>query len=121
MRVLITGSRDWPSRGFLEEVITAHTLYIPGSEITIVTGAAVGADAMAEAFARKQGWKVESHPVSKEMWKEYGKRAGHIRNSHMVSLGADRCLAFIYNKSPGATGCSTMAKNAHIPAFIIEG
>jgi hypothetical protein len=41
-----------------------------------------------------------------------------MRNQHMVSLGADLCLAFIANNSPGATGCMKMAHRAGIPVEL---
>lgn len=38
----------------------------------------------------------------------------------MVALGADRCVAFIHNGSPGTTQCADLAKQAGIPTTRIR-
>ncbi|BBX09437.1 hypothetical protein MAIC_42400 [Mycolicibacterium aichiense] len=54
----------------------------------------------------------EWHPAD---WDQYGKAAGHIRNNHMVSLGADLCLPFPLGESRGTRGCMLAAQKAGIP------
>lgn len=111
MRILITGSRTWPDPQILRDAILEVLKPAPGSVHTIVHGGAVGADSMADAVARSLGLVVEAHPA---YWTIYGKRAGYVRNSDMVSLGADICLAFIHNNSRGATMCANLAQRAGI-------
>ena len=111
MRILITGSRTWPDPTMLREAILEALRGAPGSVHTIVHGNAVGADSMADAVARSLGLVVEAYPAD---WTQYGKKAGFIRNSEMVNLGADICLAFIHNNSRGATMCADLAEKAGI-------
>lgn len=124
-RILITGSREWPSSEFVDNALrTAVTSVFKGMEwfegevsVTIVHGDAIGADKMADLAARKMaalGINVvaEPHPAN---WGKYGKRAGYVRNQEMVDAGANVCIAFIYQESRGATMCAGLAEKAGIP------
>lgn len=118
MRVLITGSRDWDDRSILAQVLlNAEMTAIPEhgrlAKMLLVSGACpTGADRIAEEYAEEWGWKIERHPAD---WDQYGKRAGFLRNSEMVHLGADVCLAFIKNESRGASMTARLAEEAGIP------
>jgi hypothetical protein len=119
-RVLVTGSRTWPKPelvclaldGAFCEATNAGRL------MTLVHGACPqGADAQAVDWhlymvARDLPVKVEPHPAN---WTLNGKRAGFIRNAHMVNLGADLCLAFIKDGSRGASHTARLAEAAGIP------
>ena len=102
-------------------MIQTHILDVTGEgkDITIVTGACpTGADAIAVSIAKTSGWTIENHPAE---WGRYGKGAGPIRNSEMVNLGADVCLAFIKNNSKGATHTASLSKKAGIETRIYRG
>lgn len=89
-----------------------------GRRAVIVHGACpTGADAIADRLSRDHGFTVEPHPAD---WARHGKAAGPIRNQEMVEAGADICLSFILNGSPGATGCTDMAERAGIPVRRFE-
>lgn len=114
----MTGSRSWTDATAIHTVLDA----IAGSArnmrepVTVVHGCAKGADLIADVWAgwrRAQGWPVwaERHLAD---WGKYGRRAGWVRNAHMVALGADICLAFIRDGSRGATSCADMAEAAGI-------
>lgn len=45
---------------------------------------------------------------------------GFYRNDYMVSLGADVCLAFVFNGSRGARQCALSARKAGIRTVRIE-
>lgn len=98
MRVLVTGSRDWDLPAQIGAILRDvaewawNSRALLPAQITVVHGAARGADLMADACAVSLGMKTEPHPAN---WAQFGKAAGSIRNAHMVSLGADLCLAFI--------------------------
>lgn len=110
--MLITGSRDWTNRTFVQETIAA--VATKPEEWVLVHGGAVGADEMAANFARSLGMRVEEHRAD---WDRYGKRAGYVRNKKMVDAGAEICLAFIKNESRGATMCANLASEAGITTW----
>jgi hypothetical protein len=87
------------------------------SEVTVVHGAARGADTIAGELARGFGMKVEIHPAN---WEEYHRAAGPIRNQEMVDLGADICLAFLMPNSKGTADCIRRARKARIKVKIYE-
>lgn len=113
MRVLVTGSRNWADWSVVERVlldICAATA--PTVRPVLVVGDAAGADAIAREVWRRMGWPVE---VYRAKWKQYGKRAGFLRNQAMVDSGADVCVAFIKDASRGATMTANLAEAAGIP------
>ena len=123
-RVLVTGSRDWDNERLICESLTKLLLGAGagGAErFIVVHGDARGADRIASnwvRYHRPQGIapgtavSEERHPAE---WDRFGKRAGLIRNQVMVEGGAEMCLAFIRNGSPGATHCAGLAEKAGIP------
>jgi len=111
VRILITGSRTWSDSNLILRNIL--NLQVQQERIVIVHGACPrGADRLADVLANNHAWAVERHPAN---WERYGNSAGHIRNAHMVRLGAHFCLAFIKDGSPGATRCADLAEKAGIP------
>lgn len=123
MRILVTGSRIWEDESAIAiaiiEVIEEAGVFptIDGMEnVTIVHGnCPTGADQLADDLAvdwqDRYGLKIERHPAD---WNQYGKRAGFVRNAEMVKLGANVCLAFIKNKSKGATMTADLAEKSGI-------
>ncbi|HZB28958.1 MAG TPA: DUF2493 domain-containing protein [Streptosporangiaceae bacterium] len=126
-RIVITGSRTWTDKGRLWDCLD-DAVYQSGYElrdVILVHGACPrGADAMADEWAQEYAIKAEPHPAD---WREHGRRAGFLRNAHMVGLGADLCLAFINpctdrrchqpgtHGTHGATHCANAAERAGIP------
>lgn len=119
-RILVTGSRDWPNADIIayainEQVVT-HGL--SRTEIVIVHGGCrTGADAIADNYAAEMMLPREMHPAD---WKTHGKKAGFVRNAEMVNSGVDICLAFIKNKSKGATMCRDLALKAGVETLTWE-
>lgn len=130
-RILVTGSRDWADWPTLAKALfDAVDDY---GRVVVVSGhCPTGADAMAEWVAENLlihlevlSVEVERHPAD---WSK-GRGAGPERNRHMVSLGADVCLAFISSctsprcnidgdhPSHGASGTADMAERAGIPTL----
>lgn len=117
MKVLLTGSRDWPDPQQLWEVLDDLRSRCRG--MVLVHGACPrGADMLGEVWAsRTRGVTVERHPAN---WGLHGKRAGFKRNAEMVEGGADLCVAFIHNGSKGASHTAQLAEKAGIPTRRYE-
>lgn len=114
-RVLVTGSRTWKDVDAISsefDIVASHE-----DEVTLVVGNAGGADSLAVLQAIARGWVIEEHVAD---WVTYPRSAGYARDKEMVLEGADYCLAFIHNKSKGATTCSKNARAEGIPTKVIE-
>ena len=129
-RILITGSRSWPTPETVWNALDAIALRRYDQPITVIHGACrTGADAHARRWVREAS--DISKPVIEETQRaeDFGPwpRCGPIRNRHMVRLGADLALAFIGpctsprcrraepHPSHGASGCADLAEQAGIP------
>lgn len=112
-RVLVTGSRDWTDREAVHQALADIARNLPADADLVVVhgGCGAGADHIADHWAKQYGATVEVHYAD---WRT-GRGAGPIRNRHMVQLGADLCLAFIKNRSRGASHCAHIAGLAGIP------
>lgn len=123
-RILITGSRDWPSHHLVIDILEGEVTRHPEG-VVVVHGGARGADSYAAQWCRYQpifATRVleEEHPVNWRPYGIYNPMAGRVRNQEMVDAGADVCYAFIYRGSPGATHCAERAAAAGIPVVRIE-
>jgi hypothetical protein len=122
-RVLVTGSRDWPTPGAVWAALSdVQAEVLPtGRPLVVVHGACpTGADAHAADWTAIAGQfttsvRAEAHPTD---WRPGGildRGAGFRRNAAMVALGADTCLAFIKDGSRGASHTARLAETADIP------
>ncbi|MFC9269001.1 SLOG family protein [Streptomyces zhihengii] len=136
-RVLVTGSRDWSDAGTVWRALNdvRASALLGGHEIVVVHGACpTGADAQTQHWADTASQFTtrpiaEAHPAQGHPTEDFGPwpAAGPRRNAHMVSLGANICLAFIGpctsrrcrkprpHPSHGATGCAQLAEQAGMP------
>jgi hypothetical protein len=123
-RLLVTGSRDATAehRPFIREQIMLAIGHIRASDlqkgkVVLVHGNQRGVDLLAAEIVRGFVW-----PIGIEPWdaRNFGKwpSAGPRRNAHMVSLGADVCLAFPLPGSRGTWNCAELAVNAGIPTIL---
>ncbi|ONK10344.1 SLOG family protein [Streptomyces sp. MP131-18] len=116
MRILLTGSRDWPRPQTVSMAL--WSLYEEaGGPLLVVHGACpTGADSAASEWCRATRCGMEEkHPAD---WTRHGKKAGPARNQLMVDKGADVCLAFIKDNSKGASHCAERAMGAGIDTRI---
>ena len=135
LRVLVTGSRRWTAGGVLGDALLEcwhDALQLGADGITVVHGAAPGADSLADLWAvANQGLGViaEPHPAVWEVCaaeclpghrrprrdgSEYCPTAGHRRNQVMVDLGAAVCLGFPLGRAAGTRDCMRRAWSAGI-------
>lgn len=141
-RILITGSRTWgDERAIWDALDDAIDEQVKNGErefIVVHGHCPRGADAIADFYCEDQaGWRdnmgqevaVERHPADwaapcgpscrpshrrRRNDTTYCPAAGMNRNQHMVDLGADLCLAFIRDRSRGATDCARRARAAGV-------
>ena len=98
LKVIVAGGRDFNDYNLLSTVLFDYAESV-GEDvgISIVSGMARGADALAHSFAKREGVQVYEFPAE---WDKYGKRAGYVRNDEMAKF-ADSLLAFWDGKSRG--------------------
>jgi hypothetical protein len=113
-RILITGSREWTDTARIRAVLSYHRQAFPSA--ILVHGNARGADRIAASIWESWGLPTEPHPVTTQEW-DASRGAGHARNHRMITRGANVCLAFIRNNSPGASQCVREARKAGIPTY----
>lgn len=128
-RILVTGSREWTDAATvkreLQNLVVQRSPYggfvvrqgRKLNDFVVVHGACPrGADTIADTVARKLGLTTEPHPAEEHgRWPECGPK----RNSYMVSLGADICLAFPTVHSRGTWDCIHKANAAGIRVVIV--
>jgi hypothetical protein len=116
VRVLVTGSRSWTDDRTVQRALADALIDCYPETLTVVHGACPnGPDAVAGRWVANlnvTAVRVEPHPAD---WDRHGKAAGFRRNAEMVQTGADLCLAFIRDRSRGASHCAALAEKAGIP------
>lgn len=116
-RVLVTGSRSWTDTETIRRNLIGATGHLDALRaVVVIDGAAKGADSIAYAEAVRHRWGTERHPAD---WIIHGDAAGPLRNTHMVSLGADVCLAFPLSGSVGTWDCVRKANAAGIRVIVV--
>lgn len=119
-RVLATGWREWPEthRPIVWRALDRVAWEVPRRRIVVVHGKCPygGVDLWADQWARQEGRaEPEEHPAEGfGPWPACGPK----RNSHMVNLGADLCLAFPGPNSRGTWDCVRKAVDADIPTRV---
>lgn len=109
VRILICGGREWKDYRGIHTAIEVWKPYI------IISGAARGADTIAEELAYSLDIDAEIYPAQ---WNTFGRAAGPIRNSQMLLEGKpDLVLAFHddLENSKGTKNMVNQAKKAGLP------
>jgi hypothetical protein len=104
MKVLVCGGRDYRDQTRAWAVLDDLLDRVKPS-LTVICGAANGADALAADWAIARSVALSWFPAD---WKRHGKAAGPIRNQKMLDEGKpDLCIAF-----PGGRGTADMVRRA---------
>lgn len=108
------GSKEW-KRAEAERSLIFDTLS-DLNPLSIIEGAAPGADTVAGEWAALNNRKLQEFPAD---WKKHGPMAGWLRNKQMLTEGQpDLVLAF-----PGGKGTAMMvelANKAEVPVIQIK-
>ena len=98
MKILVCGGRNYG-----DAKTVAHYLdHFRGQVTMVIQGGAQGADRLAKQWAESHGIHYAEVPA---LWQAYSRAAGGRRNSAMLILEPDLCIAF-----PGGTGTADMVK-----------
>lgn len=119
VRVLICGGRDFTDVALMRRAIMKHVGQLPGPPrltVTLVHGAARGADSLAARIAAEWHWPVVAYPAD---WKTHGKAAGSIRNQQMLDTKPDLVLAFPTPQSRGTWDMVRRAQAAGVRTIVV--
>jgi aconitase A len=100
MIVAVVGSRNFNDYDAMKKILDNIKID------AIVSGGAIGADSLAEQYAKEHGIKMIVHRPN---WIKYGKTAGFVRNVDIVN-DADMVIAFWDGKSRGTRHTINTAK-----------
>ena len=114
-KVVIAGCRNYNNYAEAKEYIDFCLTDIrEKNTIVIISGGAVGADALGERYAKENGFKIEKHPAD---WKTYGRGAGPIRNKQMAEA-SDFVICFWDEESKGTKSMIDYARKCGKPVKI---
>lgn len=116
--VIVCGSRDWQDGEPVARALTR--LAEKHHDLEIIHGGARGADAIADAIARRLGLRVRPELAD---WKGKGRGAGPERNRRMLALHPALVLGFKDGAAPtlatgGTENMLRIALQAGVPAFL---
>lgn len=95
--IIVAGGRYFNDYSMLEKQLDVLFQNLNKADLTIISGAAKGADSLAIRYADERGIKVIKMPAN---WELYKKAAGYKRNTEMAKI-ADGLVAFWDGESRG--------------------
>lgn len=116
-KLIVAGGRDFDNAELMSRVLYAMSdVEHADKSISIVSGMAKGADALAYMFAHKLDIKCYEF---RAQWKKHGTRAGFIRNEEMGRF-SDGLLAFHDGRSVGTAGMIRYMRSLGKPVTVIK-
>jgi hypothetical protein len=110
MKVIVCGGRNFDNRQMVVRFLTRLHAQEPIS--CVIHGAARGADALAEEWARSHEVTYIGVPAR---WKVDGKRAGPLRNQRMIDEHQPGCVVAF----PGGNGTADMMARAEMHGLCV--
>lgn len=126
--VLVCGSRDWSDSQIIEELLDCqeHAAFAVNEKLTVIHGAARGADRIAAKWCGKFSGERVSEMSFPARWDQDGKGAGFIRNQRMLDEGEPDVVyafkdGFDFTLSRGGTeDMVRRAKKAGVRTYVIS-
>jgi hypothetical protein len=119
MRVLICGSRTWSKPIPIDVVVGGFAAVYGAAKVTVIHGAARGADSMAASAAHRHGLDCEDYPAD---WATHGKAAGPIRNQRMLDEGRPEVVVAFTDDLATSKGTADMVRRAQaagVPVYVM--
>lgn len=118
-RILICGGREWNDAETIQYVVD-ELVATYGDDISIIHGAARGADTLAGRAALNRHLVTVSVPAK---WKKYDKKAGTIRNQFMLDRCKPELVIAFHEDLANSKGTGHMVRislKANIPVIRIS-
>ena len=122
MRIIIAGSRFFNDYDFLSREVNRiiKELNVSFSDISIISGTAIGADQLGEKFAKENNINLKYFPAQ---WDKLGKAAGFLRNKEMANYAKEDngvLIAFWNGKSRGTSHMIDYCKYIELKVFVCK-
>lgn len=115
-KIIVAGSRDFNDVELMRSELNSFVKELGTKSIEVVSGGARGADHLGEHYAKHYNQACSVFPAD---WKQYGKRAGYIRNAEMAKY-AEACIVFWDGKSKGTKHMIDLAKRYGIILKVVN-
>ena len=106
IKLIFCGSREWKDFDFIYSVMS--TLKQELGAFIVIEGNASGADILSRAAAKKLQLEFHTHPA---LWAKFGRAAGPIRNTEMLTEQPHGIVAF-HNDLSKSKGTKNMVEQA---------
>lgn len=112
---MVTCSRTWRRWSLARSVLTK--LYALYPDAALVHGDCPDGDRQLAGIWRSLGGRDEPWPAD---WERYGNAAGPIRNAEVLCTRPDMLVAFVRDRSRGASGTVQLARSAGVRALPFD-
>ena len=107
MKVLVCGGRNFTDQATVDRMLDA----LPFVPTMVIEGGARRADTCGRSWAATRGIHYAEVPA---LWRTYHNQAGPLRNSAMLELKPDYCVAF-----PGGSGTADMVRRCRAAGVVV--